>query len=120
MDKIRRVAIDEHLPAPNGEDPGLPGKVRNLSALKAIAVGLDHVVNRSLADMARWGHVDPGTQAANEADFVEARKQLRILEIGIETGRAMLAAIEAQPGVAPESTEPSEPKKTGRRQTSQT
>lgn len=93
---IRRVAIDDHLPPPKESEPGIAGKIRDLSALKAVAVGLDQVVNRCQADLCRWGHIDPGTTAANEADFVEARKQLRILEAGLETGRAMVAALEAQ------------------------
>lgn len=103
---VRRISIDESLPKATANDPGLAGKVKALSALKAVAVGLDQVVNRCQADLARWGHVDPGTQAANEADFVEARKQLHVLEAGLETGRAMLAGVESQPGVAPEPPKP--------------
>lgn len=90
---IRRVAIDEHLPA---NDPGLSGKVRNLSALKAVAIALDQTVNRCQADICKWGHIDPGTAVANQADLDEARRQLHVLEVGIETGRGMIAALEAQ------------------------
>lgn len=94
---IRRVSIDEHLPPPKvTETVSIAGKVRDLSALKAVAVGLDQIVNRCQADLCRWGHIDPGTTVANEADFAEAHKQLRILEAGLETGRAMIVALESQ------------------------
>ena len=98
---IRRVAIDDHLPPPSDEDPGLAGRVKNLSALKAVAVGLDQVVNRCQADVCRYGHVDPGTAAHNAADFAEARKPLRVLETGLDVGRKMVASLEAQLGVKP-------------------
>lgn len=93
---VHRVSIDEHLPPPTEDSPGIGGKVRNLSALKAVAIGLDQVVNRCQADLCKWGHIDPGTAAANKADFDEARKQLRVLEIGLEAGRGMITALEAQ------------------------
>lgn len=91
--EIRRVAIDEHLPT---DDRDLSGKVRNLSALKAVAVALDQTVNRCQADICKWGHIDPSTAIANKDDLDAARGQLHVLEVGLETGRGMIAALEAQ------------------------
>lgn len=103
---IRRAAIDDHLPTPGDDEPDVSGKVRGLMVLKSVAISLDQIVNRSLDDFNRWGAVDPATAKVNDLDFAEVRKQLRILEVGLETGRAMLATVEAQLGVTPPQAEP--------------
>lgn len=109
---IRRVGIADQIGSVlTPDEHALVGLVSNLSAVRAVALSLDQVVNRSAHEAQTQDRISPETAAANADDFVQVAKQIRILEAGATVGRQMLAAIQGQLGVTPPAAAPRRPTK---------